>query len=628
MIIRALFTGLFLITAFCMGAFFAVLNYHVLDFSVLEHYEPGRPSIVLDDEGHELFRFQLDRREPIPLEQLPSHVINAFLAAEDWQFFSHSGISLKGILRSTLVNLYHRRKMQGASTITQQLVKLLFFDTKKTFSRKVKEQLYALVIEQQFSKEYILENYLNHIFFGCGIYGVQAASQRFWNKDAAQLTVDEAATLAGIIRNPGHYCPLLYPLSCQKRRNIVLHSMKRLNFITQKVYEESCAKKLAIKEAEDIPYALHVKEMIRQFLEEKVGKQQLYAGGLTIQTTINRSMQKAAERIFKQRCIQLRTELGVVVDGALFAMHPRSGEIKALVGGADFATSKFNRALQAHRQMGSIFKPLIYAVALEQGMTFADTEIDEPITITQGLLNWSPHNYNLQFEGQMTLAYALSHSNNIVPVKLLLRLGVQAVIERAKQCRINATLNPYPSLALGCVDATMLEAIGMFNIFANAGMYVEPYYIVWIKDQWGNKIWRNTPERERIMSTRVACQVAKVLTLSCKRIRAMVSEPWVSSEAIIKTGTTNDSRTCWFMGAVPDLITAVYIGCDDNRSLGHNIYPVRTALPIWLAFNKTVECCKAGQRFSYDPNLREIVVNERTGALVSETDPEAIKILI
>lgn len=627
MIVRTFILLIFLSVAFCFGVFFAALNYQVLDFSVLEQYDPGRPSIVLDDQGNELFRFQLDRREPIQLNQLPQHVIQAFLAAEDWQFFSHAGISIKGIIRSTLINLYHRRKVQGASTITQQLVKLLFFDTQKTFSRKIKEQLYAVVIEQQFSKEHILEIYLNHIFFGCGIYGVEAASQRFWNKHAADLTIDQAATLAGIIRNPGQYCPLLYPLSCQKRRNVILNSMRKLSFITQQHYEQACAQKMIIKESEGTVYALHCKEMLRQLLEEKVGKHQLYAGGLTIQSTINRTMQETAEKIFRERCVQLRKDLKVSVDGALLAMESHSGEIKALVGGADFATSKFNRALQAYRQMGSIFKPLIYATALEQGLTFADTEIDEPITLAQGQgSEWSPHNYSLAFEGQMTLAHALSHSNNIVPIKLLLRFGAQSAIELAKKCRIKAFMNPYPSLALGCVDATMHEAIGMFNVFANAGMYVEPHCVVWIKDQWGKKIWRCSPERERVLSAHITGQVAKVLTLSCKRIRSMMQEPWVLSEAIIKTGTTNDSRTCWFMGAVPDLTTAVYIGCDDNRSLGHNVYPVRTALPIWLAFNHAIE--QANKRFAYNPNLREIVVHERTGTIVSKTDPEAIKILI
>ncbi len=208
------------------GAAYYVLSNYTVDFSPLAHYNPGHPSILLDDQGNEWGRFQLDRREPIPLDAMPLHVRNAFIAAEDWDFFKHGGISYKGIIRSLLVNLRCGRKKQGASTITQQLVKLLFFDSAKTYKRKIKEQIYAVLVEKQFTKEQILETYLNHVYFGFGIYGVEAASQRFWGKHAAQLSIDESATLAAIIRSPGHYCPITLPDAAKKRRNIILQSMK------------------------------------------------------------------------------------------------------------------------------------------------------------------------------------------------------------------------------------------------------------------------------------------------------------------------------------------------------------------------------------------------------------------
>ena len=221
------------------GAAFYLFTHHTVDFSTLAHYNPGHPSILLDDQGNEWGRFQLDRREPIAYDHMPAHLRNAFIAAEDWQFFSHPGISIKGIMRSIIKNVLHGKKLQGASTITQQLVKLLFFDSQKTFKRKIKEQLYALLVEQQFTKEQILETYLNHVYFGFGIYGVEAASQRFWGKHASDLTIDESATLAGVIRCPGQYCPIINPLSAQRRRNIILNSMKNLGMITGEEYEHA-----------------------------------------------------------------------------------------------------------------------------------------------------------------------------------------------------------------------------------------------------------------------------------------------------------------------------------------------------------------------------------------------------
>ena len=630
MLVITLFRQLFFIFVFAassiLGVFFYMIHNHYIDFSVLERYHPGRPSILLDDEGNEWARFQLDRREPIDLSRMPRHLIHAFVAAEDWEFFSHYGISLKGIARSLLVNLYYGRKVQGASTITQQLVKLLFFDSRKTFSRKIQEQLFAMLVERQFTKEQILQTYLNHVYFGCGIYGVEAASQRFWAKHTYQLTVNESAMLAAIIRSPGRYCPLLCPLSAEKRRNVILGKMLRLDFISQTEYEYAYEASLHLREYIKKTCAPHLKESIRLLLEEEIGKATLYSAGLCIQTTINHTMQQEAEHIFKKECERLKKELGRDVDGALIAMDVKTGEIKALVGGYDFHTSKFNR-VHARRQMGSIFKPLIYAAALQEGMTLMDTEIDEPLEVIQDGKAWRPKNHDQQFNGQITLAYALSHSNNIIAIKTLLHIGMHNVISLAKKCHITGPFHPYPSLALGCVDATIKEAIGMFNVFANHGTYVEPHYLRWVKNKWGTKIYRVIQEHERVMSSRISGQVGSVLRLGVERVRKFFKNQWPESEVISKTGTTNKSRTCWFIGSTPTLTTALYIGCDDNQSMGVNIYPIRTALPIWLAFNKKVEGTK--KTFSYDPSLCCVTINEYTGKRVRDLrDKEAITILV
>ncbi|HZW61395.1 MAG TPA: PBP1A family penicillin-binding protein [Candidatus Babeliales bacterium] len=614
-----------LIASTILGGIWFITHNKCIDFSVLEYYQAGQPSIVLDDEGHEWTRFQLDRREPIPLEKMPKHLIQAFIAAEDWRFFEHAGISWKGIIRSALVNLYHGRKVQGASTITQQLVRLLYFDAKKTFSRKIKEQLVAIMVEAQFTKEQILETYLNHVCFGCGIYGVEAACQRFWGKKAADISLDEAAVLAAIMRSPSRYCPIINPLSAEKRRDVILHSMRKLNIITQEEYE--LAKSLPVKvKDQDEPFAPHMKEMIRIFLEEQVGKTALYNGGLIIQTTLNRALQEKAQRAFARQFKQLRSGPLAGIDGALMSLDTKTGEIKALIGGYNFAKSKFNRATQARRQMGSTFKPLVYAAAIKAGMHFTDTDIDEPIELKQSNGVWSPNNAFDQFEGEMTLAWALSTSNNIIAIKTFMQVGAQPIIDLAKRCHLQGLLLPYPSLALGCVDATLKEVAGTFNIFANDGVYAQPHFIQWIKDRWGSKIWRSAPCTERVISSVDCGQVTKVLELSLKRVQETTKQEWIESDAISKTGTTNDFRTCWFAGSTPDLTTVIYIGRDDNQPIGAHMFPLKTAFPIWLEIYRDLPINQ--KHFSYDPSLQECLINKKTGRQTHSSDKEMIAVFI
>lgn len=622
-VIRYLFFSMIFFGALAFGSLCFILNHHVVNFEPLAHYNPGKPSILLDDEGREWGRFQLEWREPVTLNHIAPHVQHAFIAAEDWHFFSHMGISLKGIARSVITNIMHGKKAQGASTITQQLIKLLFFDSKKTFRRKIKEQLYALLAERQYTKEQILQTYLNHVYFGHGIYGVEAASQRFWGKHASELSIDEAATLAAVIKSPRNYTPIMYPLSAQRRRNIILGSMKKLGFITTAEYEVAIATTVIVKEGESIALAPHVKEMIRIQLEEELGKEKLYKGGLIIQTTLNRSVQEAAQKSFVEHVAKLKKDIDPAVDGALISIDVATGQVKALVGGFDFAQSKFNRAWSTKRQIGSVLKPLLYAVAVEQGASFADVEIDEPVTIVQHNARWSPHNYNHRFDGSMTLAYALMRSNNIISIKTLLKTGADPVVALTRMCRIPDPIYPYPSLALGCVDASLKEMVGMFNVFANNGVYVEPHLISWIKDSWGTKIYKPTIDKELVLSPVAVSKVSKVLELGIKRWRKLYKKELVADDVICKTGTTNDCRTCWFAGATADLATAVYIGCDDNRPMG-DVYPIRTAFPIWLGVHQAV--LPTGKKFTYDPHLKPVLINQWTGRQTYRGDPDGIEI--
>lgn len=598
-----------------------------IDFTVLENYNPGKPSILLDDEGQEWGRFELDRRRVVSLKEIPQHLIDAFLAAEDRDFFKHRGISWRGIARSTLVNLRQGRIVQGASTITQQLVKLLFFDSQRTFQRKIKEQIVALLVERQFTKEQILETYLNHVYFGCGIYGVEAAARRFFGKAVCQLDLAESATLASVVKSPGQYCPLLCPLSAERRRNLVLQLVAKQKIIDQSICTDLINTPLQVCPADDDQLAPHLKENIRQFLEQHFGRQQLYRGGLVIQTTLNRKTQQLAQTAFDKQFAKLRKELGADVDGSLISMNAQTGEMKAVVGGVDFKDSKYDRACHARRQMGSIFKPIVYAAALQAGANFAQVEVDEPFELKFGGQVWAPRNSTRTFEGQMTLAKALSFSNNIVTVKTLLRAGCENVAHLAERFNLPGPIKPYPSIALGCIDVTLQEAVGAFNVFANNGIYVTPHYLKWVKNEWGIKIWRNqSVDQWRVLPSVISDQVTKVLGIGAQRFLSRIGGHQLQAEAIGKTGTTDDSRTCWFAGSTPGLTTALYLGRDSNLPLGNGIFPVWTLFPVWLRLHEKI--AKAGQEFRYDPALHPININWVTGRATLQKGENTVQILV
>src|SRR3990167_6455186 len=372
------------IAALASGVVFFVAHNPIINFSELVAYRTAKPTVVLDDAGKEWTRFYVERAMPVEFAALPPQLINAFVAAEDWRFFEHDGISFKGIVRSLLKNIYHGKRVQGASTITQQLVKVLFLNAKKTFSRKIKEQFYAFLIERQYSKEEIFECYMNHIYFGCGIYGVAAAAQRFWGCSLAELSVAQCALLAGSVQSPEHYCPLNFPLSALHRRASVLGQMKKLAFISQSEYEAALKEPLQLAQ-QDTVVGIHYKHAIRQELEQLVGKEQLYGGGLTVQTSFNKAMQRAAERAFSTMRA-LKKELGADVEGALMVIDNHTGQIKALVSGSD-PKDLTDRCFSMRRQLGSVFKPLVYAAALDAGYSFIDTAVDEPITVADGVKN-------------------------------------------------------------------------------------------------------------------------------------------------------------------------------------------------------------------------------------------------
>jgi penicillin-binding protein 1A len=609
------------------GVFIFLLNYPLVDLASHEYETLGKPSIVLDDAEREIFRFQLDKREPIKLSQAPAHLINAFLATEDVDFYNHHGISFRGIARSVLVNLYHGRVVQGASTITQQLVRLLYISSEQTITRKLKEQFLAIVIEMQHTKEQILEAYLNNIYLGAGIYGVQAAARRFWNTTATNLRIDQAAMLAAIIKNPQRYCPLYNPKEAIRRRNLVLQQMEKRGFITNAEYRKALRQQLGTSQQMAANLAEHLKEFIRASLENMIGKHDLYTKGLVIRTTINRRFQLHAETVFKRHVGAWRKNIPCL-DGALVSIDTSTAGIKALVGGYDFSESEYNRAVQAQRQMGSMFKPIVYAAALEHGHTFTDIFVDEPLTgVVQE--DWDPHNVHKEFEGPMTLANALITSNNIISIKLLLEMGAESVVEMARRFHLPGPLNPYPSLALGCTECSPVQAAAMMNTIVKGGVYTKPYLIEWVKDQWGAKLWKHVPEEERVLSWQTSSQLIGGLKLVANHLHNRHPNSWIDEEVIGKTGTTNENRTCSFLGATPRYTTAIFLGCDDNSPMEDIIYSASHGVALWLAYNKGLPMKhEQPTKFYVDPSLQTVIVNKTSGQTDAPGNPNAIELLV
>lgn len=596
-----------------LGSFFYFFEKEWIDVSRLESFTPAQPSVVLDDEGKEFTRFALDRRVPVHYDQLPDVLIKAFVATEDHDFFSHIGISVKGIIRSMLVNLSRGRIVQGASTITQQVARGMFLSRKQTFLRKAQEAFISFQLERHFTKKQILELYLNNMYFGRGIYGVEAACRRFWDKPVKDVTVDEAATLAAVAKSAKLYSPLNAPERAKKRRNVNLRSMRKLGFISKEQYEEAREKPIVLRDY--VPgnvVRLYIREHIRKWAEKKWGKDTLYKKGLQIKTTINIEKQRLAEEIFCKKITELRKQVGEQLNGGMLSIQAHTGKIKVCIGGYNFRESQYNRAFQAVRQMGSSFKPIVYTAAIQQGISMDTVMIDEAIQMDLPgcQKTWKPKNWTNRFDGPMTLARALAYSNNIITIKTLLKAGIKNVVALAKLFGISRAITEFPSLALGTAEAKVKENVAAFNVFANNGVYVEPYMVAWVKDAWGRKIWEYEGEQRRVLDSKTNGKMVNALSMRLKKMKA-VHKNWIDAEVIGKTGSTNEAVSTWYVGATPTLTTAVYLGRDDNKPMGKYVFGSQTAYPIWLDFYKRLTFTK--KRFYIDPELKEVAIDWVSG---------------
>ncbi|MBI5190125.1 MAG: PBP1A family penicillin-binding protein [Nitrospirae bacterium] len=557
----------------------------------LEEYRPSATTRLFADDGELIAEFYMENRTLVTLDRVPPHVVNAFLAAEDPRFYRHSGIDLIGISRAMFKNIKAGRIVQGGSTITQQLAKMLFLEPDRTYARKLNELVLALQIERRYSKDEILNIYLNQVYLGSGAYGVEAAANTFFGKSVDQLTLAEGALIAGLPPAPSRYSPLRNPEVAVKRRRHVLGRMVSEGFITKAEMDAADRLPLALSGGRFVsaraPYFV---EYVRQYLDEKYGTTALYGGGLNVYTTLNLPMQTSAEAAMRKRLAEVyqrHPREGKEIQGALLALEPHTGHIKAMVGGTDFSRSQFNRCTQAYRQPGSSFKPIVFAAALDKGYRPDDVVLDAPVSYPGATAGkrWRPLNYDKKFAGPVSLRRALARSINVVAVKLLDDVGIDTAISYARQLGIESPLSPYLPLALGASDVTLAEITGAYAAFDNFGIYIEPNAIEVITDRTGRVLEDNNPVTRQAVSPATAAAMTDLLTGVIQH-----GTGWQARElkrpVAGKTGTTSDYKDAWFVGYLPSMVCGVWVGYDDHKMIGAKETGASAALPIWLDFMK------------------------------------------
>jgi penicillin-binding protein 1A len=539
---------------------------------------PSREITVLDSSGHVIAQRNLDQGAMIEVSQLPAYVPNAFIAIEDRRFRDHFGLDPVGMARAALDDMMAGHVVQGGSTLTQQLAKNLFLESKRTFDRKAQEALLALYLESRYSKDQILTLYLNHVYFGAGAYGIESAAEHFFNKPASKLTLPEAARLAGSVKAPTRYNPLDDADASADRAATVLRAMQDSGFITDAERADAeGTRPRVVRESGGSGY----------FADWAISQAHGFIGDtgepIIIETTFDRALQAKAESAVR---LGLAQQGGVLhaSQAALVAMTP-DGAIRAMVGGRSYAQSPFNRAL-ALRQPGSAFKPFVYLTAFEHGHTAGDVMNDAPIDIH----GWKPSDYEGKYEGEITLTRAFAKSSNAVAAQLTQEVGAHAVAKTAYRLGIQSPLEEVASLALGTSNVTPLELTSAYAPFANGGTAVMPYGVVRIRTKAGKILWaRDAPARDRAMSPENDAALTQLMveTVTSGTGKAARLDERPSAG---KTGTTQDFHDAWFVGFTSDLVTGVWIGNDDYAPM---VRAVGGGLPAHI-FKSFMETAEAG----------------------------------
>ncbi|MDA8235012.1 MAG: penicillin-binding protein 1A [Clostridia bacterium] len=575
-------------------------------------------SKVYDVNGKLITTLFEENRIKVGIDQISSYAIKAVVATEDARFYRHYGFDPVRIAGAAFRNLQAGEIKQGGSTITQQTAKNLYLTHERTFTRKIKEAILTIQLERKYTKDEILEMYLNQIYFGHGAYGIEVASRTFFNKPAKDLTLAESAMLIGIPARPSAYSPFRNFAAAQKRQAVVLNRMVEVGMITQEEADKAKNEKITLSSSKGLkegnaPYFI---DEIRQYISEKYdnGSELLLKGGLSIYTTLDIKTQKAAEKAFQQGL----KDKNAALEGALVAIDPTNGYIKAMVGGRNFEKSKFNRAL-AKRQPGSAFKPFLYAAAIDKGYTAASLIRCEPVYYPQpGGQVYEPKDYGEQpyHYRDFTLKEALAVSDNIVAVRLNEQIGPKITVEYAQKMGITSPMRPYLSLALGTSEVSPLEMASAYGVLANQGISTKPLMIIKIVDPTGKVLEENEPSTKKIMEQSTAYIVTDMLKAvinpggTAGRVAGIIQRP-----AAGKTGTSQNLQDAWFVGYTPKLVAAVYIGYDSPRSVGKTGGAI--AAPIWASFVKDAMRGTAAQDFPLPINVEKTAVNLDTGNVAS-----------
>ncbi len=712
-VVTALFVAAILGGAL-VGVFFAVES-DLPQVTSLEDFQPNIITQVFAADGSVLGEFAIEKRVVVEFRDIPPVLRNAIVAVEDADFWKHIGINPWRIPGAALANLRSGRRGQGFSTLTMQLTRLLFLTPEKTYERKIKEGILAFQIEKNFTKEEILTLYCNQIYFGNGNYGVEAASRFLFGKPVKDLTLPEAALIAGIGQSPARQSPIEHPERAIQRRNHVLDRMAEEKYISREEADAAKGAPLGLHLRKEPPsIAPHFLEEVRKYLEKEYGSQRIYQGGLRVYTTLDPAMQRSAARavgdglrtldrrargfvrpetsllvdglmpeplhleewdwpfaagdvvrgvvIASDRMIAVvqigdyrarlfpadvawtrrssladvlprgvvapfrivsldaeRKEAAVLleqepkVEGALVAMEVRSGAVRAMVGGYDFEKSKFNRATQAMRQVGSAFKPIVYAAALETlGWTPSTIIVDSPISFPNPWNGtaWTPQNYDGAYMGPIPLRRAVEQSRNIPAVKTLQAVGIEKGIEYARRLGLAGELPPYLPIALGAGEATLLEMVGAYATFANQGLRMKPVLIERITDREGNVIEEATPRASDALRADTAFVLTSLLRGVAERGTAARARR-LGRPIAGKTGTTNDFTDAWFIGYEPSLAAGVWVGFDEKKdSLGRGETGADAALPIWMEFWGAVTADRPVEEYIIPGNVVFVPVDE------------------
>ncbi|MFH0947661.1 MAG: transglycosylase domain-containing protein [Elusimicrobiota bacterium] len=626
------------------------------DPTQLINYTPSLTTKIYDINGELIAELFTEKRTVVPLSQIPKDMLNAIIAIEDTRFFRHWGIDPYRIAGAFVSNVKAGEVVEGASTITQQLSKVIFLSRRKTLARKIKEVILAIQLERDYSKYEILEIYLNQIYFGNGAYGIATAAKVYFGKNVAELTLEECALLAGLPRAPSIYSPFKSPEKAIQRRAVVLSRMHSVGFITDEQKKGAEEKNIVLSPPHiAAKIAPHFIDNIRQTLESKYGSA-LYQGGLEIWTTLDRKLQEAAEKIFERQLSEFDSlaKSTVSVEGALLCLDVKTGGIRALVGGRNFQTSQFNRTFQAKRQPGSAFKVFVYTAAIENGFTPTSIIDDSPITYyntgrdwkllsnttdfsdvtDRDLLNklleedkeaiknnkpneqvlWQPQNYSEKFHGLVLLRKALEHSLNICAIKVTDKIGPTTVAHYARQLGIESPLTETISLALGSSDVTLKEMTSAFGCLANSGIKTTPYSLVKVLDNKGRILEEFFPEEKDTVSAQTAFLITNLM-LGVVEHGTGVYAKQLKRPAAGKTGTTNDSQDAWFIGYTPQLACGVWVGYDDHRTLGKKMTGGRIACPIWTEFMRSALQGQPVMDFAPPSNITYVKIDPQTGLL-------------